>query len=124
MVAAALLLSLVVAGFASAVHAAGIQQMYVCDGDPLVAELHAGAVDAADIPNRSSGTLPGAYVVLQWRNITLQLPRTNNAGPPSYSDGRWRWQQGTDLTAPTLAQRRGSIEVYNCTQSDNTLDSN
>jgi hypothetical protein len=40
-------------------------QHYLCDGEPLLAEIHNGAVDAIDIPNSSAGTVPGAFVVLQ-----------------------------------------------------------
>ncbi|MFM7512093.1 MAG: hypothetical protein ACKO3F_01795 [Cyanobium sp.] len=86
---------------------------YLCDGDPLLAEVYAGAVDAADIPNSVAGTVPGAYVVLQWRGLSLQLPRTNNAGAPSYTDGRWWWSPA-DPQAPEFRQRRASITTYAC----------
>lgn len=89
---------------------------YVCQGEPLVAELNAGAVDAPGIANSSQGTAPGAFVVLHWHGLTLQLPRTNIAGVPSYSDGRWWWQVN-DPDQPTFAQRRGSIEHYSCTRA-------
>ena len=91
-------------------------QHYLCGGDPLVATVHNGAVDAADIPNSAGGTVPGAFIVLQWRGVTLQLPRTNNAGSPSYTDGRW-WWQAEDPQRPVFAQRsgwNGSLEPYSC----------
>jgi len=96
--------------------ATGISQHYRCDGDPLVATAHSGAVDAADIPNSSAGTLPGAFIVLEWRGVSLQFPRTNNAGSPSYSDGRW-WWQALDPDHPDFAQRRGDWESYACEAS-------
>ena len=86
---------------------------YLCDGDPLIAQVFAGAVDAAGIPNTAAGTAPGAYVVLSWRGVSLQLPRSNNAGAPSYTDGRW-WWQAEDLAHPAFRQRRGSVESYSC----------
>ena len=88
-------------------------QHYLCDGEPLLAELHNGAVDAIDIPNSSAGTVPGAFVVLQWRGISLQLPRSNNAGQPSYTDGRWWWSS----PAPDqieFEQLRGTVHSYSC----------
>ena len=88
-------------------------EAFLCDGDPLVAAVHIGAVDAPDIPNSASGTVPGAFIVLQWRGVSLQLPRTNNAGPPSYSDGRW-WWQALDPEHPEFAQRRSEWENYSC----------
>lgn len=93
--------------------ATGISQHYRCDGDPLVATAHSGAVDAADIPNSSAGTLPGAFIVLEWRGLSLQLPRTNNAGSPSYTDGRW-WWQAEDEDQPEFAERRGAVHNVIC----------
>ena len=91
-------------------------QHYRCEGDPLLAEVHAGAVDAPGIPNATGGTVPGAFIVLRWRGVSLQLPRTNNAGTPSYSDGRW-WWQALDPQHPDFAQRRGDWEAYRCDAS-------
>ena len=92
---------------------AAAAEHYFCGGDPLSAEVIAGAVDAPGIPNSSEGTVPGAFIVLQWRGVSLQLPRTNNAGVPSYSDGRW-WWQALDPDQPDFAQRRGDWESYRC----------
>jgi hypothetical protein len=79
---------------------------YRCDGEPLIAQVNNGAVDAFDIPNVAAGTVPGAFVVLQWREITLQLPRTNNAGAPSFTDGKWWWSL-EDPAHPRFQLRRG-----------------
>jgi hypothetical protein len=86
---------------------------YLCEGEPLRAAVYAGAVDAVGIPNTVAGTPPGAYVVLQWRDLNLQLPRTNNAGPPSYTDGRWWWSP-VDPQRPEFKQRRAAVEIYAC----------
>jgi hypothetical protein len=86
---------------------------YRCDGDPLIAEVHQGAVDAPGIPNSDGGTVPGAFLVLRWRGLQLQLPRTNNAGTPSYTDGRW-WWQALDPDHPDFAERRGGVTRFAC----------
>lgn len=92
---------------------------YRCAGLPLTATLHGGAVDDPSIPNRSGGTLPGAFVQLQWQQagepIALQLPRTNNAGPPSFTDGKWWWSI-EDPDHPRFRLRRGGgdIEDFVC----------
>lgn len=86
---------------------------YLCEGEPLLAEVFAGAVDAPGIPNTAAGTPPGAYVVLAWRGVSLQLPRTNNAGAPSYTDGRWWWSP-VDPEHPEFRQRRGGVQTYAC----------
>lgn len=86
---------------------------YRCDGDPLELRAFDGPVDAAALPNRSAGTSPGAFVVLQWRGLSLQLPRTNNVGVPSYTDGRW-WWSSVDPDHPTFRQRRGTVQSFSC----------
>jgi hypothetical protein len=85
-------------------------ETYSCNGETLIASLHTGAVDDPLIPNRSGITLPGAFVVLEWQQQVLQLPRTNNAGAPSFTDGRWWWSL-EDQDHPDLRQRRGLGDV-------------
>ena len=89
---------------------------YVCDGDALSATIDRGAVDAIGIPNSVDGTVPGSFVVLEWRDLHLQLPRTNNAGAPSFSDGKY----GLDLSmtgfsgdeSDLLSQRSNTSDHY------------
>jgi len=88
---------------------------YICGGDPLLARTENGPVDAVAIPNISAGTPPGAFVVLEWRGISLQLPRTNNAGAPSYTDGRWWWSL-ENPNQPRFRLRRGAIEEIPCSR--------
>lgn len=92
-----------------------VARAYRCDGEPLSALLVPGAVDATDIPNTLAGTLPGAYVVLRWRGVQLQLPRSNNAGTPSFSDGKWAWSN-SDPDHPLLRLRRpgGDLQDFAC----------
>ena len=89
----------------------------MCDDDPLELELLRGAVDPIGlpdaIPNTLENTLPGDGVLLSWRGVTLQLPRTNNAGTPSYTDGRWWWRED-DPDHPEFFERRGTIIRYSC----------
>ena len=87
--------------------------LYRCDGDLLEVRAFDGPVDAEAIPNRSAGTSPGAFVVLQWHGLSLQLPRTNNAGAPSYTDGRWWWSP-VDVDHPEFRQRRGTVQSFSC----------
>lgn len=92
---------------------APMEQRYVCAGDPLIARLDNGAVDTLAIPNVSGGTVPGAFVVLHWRDLSLQLPRTNNAGAPSFSDGKWWWSV-EDPDHPRFLLRRGAVQEFDC----------
>ena len=90
---------------------------WICDGDRLSVEIMRGAVDltglAEGIPNTLEGTLPGDGVLLRWRDVELQLPRTNNAGAPSYTDGRWWWRV-VDQSAPEFWERRGTVIRHQC----------
>ena len=90
---------------------------WICDGDRLSVEITRGAVDvtglAEGIPNTLEGTLPGDGVLLRWRDLELQLPRTNNAGSPSYTDGRWWWHV-VDASAPEFWERRGTVIRHQC----------
>ena len=113
------LLSLVVALLVllvtPAASAAAVPERYLCDGDGLEAIFHNGAVDASEIPNSEGGTVPGAFIVLRWRGLSLQLPRSNNAGIPSYTDGRW-WWQAVDPDRPNFREDRGSVKTYLCSR--------
>ena len=90
---------------------------WTCDGETLKADLIAGAVDPTGlkqgIPNTLAGTLPGDGVLIRWKQLELQLPRTNNAGAPSYTDGRWWWRV-EDLEHPEFLERRGSVITHRC----------
>jgi hypothetical protein len=97
---------------------------YRCDGTLLTATLHRGAVDDPSSPNSTGGTLPGAYVVLQSSGLNLQLPRTNNAGAPSFTDGKWWWSL-EDPDHPRFLLRRGlgDIESLACERDHGSLTS-
>ena len=88
-----------------------------CEGDLLSVERISGAVDprglVQELPNQLDGTLPGDGILLRWRELTFQLPRTNNAGTPSYTDGRWWWRE-EDPQHPEFFERRGEITRYSC----------
>ena len=95
-----------------------VSAAWICDGDSLTAEpiqlgQEAFGAIAEPIPNSAEGTVPGDVILLRWRGVTLQLPRTNNAGAPSYTDGRW-WWQAVDPEHPDFRQRKGGIVSYAC----------
>jgi hypothetical protein len=54
-------------------------------------------------------------VVLRWRGVQLQLPRSNNAGAPSFSDGKWAWSE-LNPDQPMLRLRRpaGDLQEFAC----------
>ena len=88
----------------------------MCDGDRLSVEIKQGAVDLTGLKQGIPNMLEepsGDGVVLRWRDLELQLPRTNNAGSPSYTDGRWWWRV-VDASAPEFWERRGSVIRHQC----------
>jgi len=91
-------------------------QSYRCDGEPLTALLVRGAMDEATIPDPSNAVVPiGGYVVLQWQGISLQLPRTNNAGSASFTDGKWWWSlEDQDHPRFRLRGGLGAIQDFAC----------
>jgi hypothetical protein len=94
-------------------------QAYVCDGDPLIAELVRGPMDDPAIPDPSAAPVPvGGWVVLRWRELSLQLPRTNNAGQASFSDGKWWWSL-EDPARPRfrLRQPLGDPREFTCVEA-------
>lgn len=105
-------LSLLILLTATSAHASSsATQHFLCGGDPLDAfEFYCG-LDAVDIPNSNEDRVPGAFIVLRWNKSSIKLPRTNNAGVPSYSDGRWR-RRTLDPDHPDFAQQRGKVGLY------------
>jgi len=94
-------------------------EAYLCDGEPLTALLVKGPMDEPAIPDPSTGPVPiGGNVVLAWRGLSLQLPRTNNAGPSSFSDGKWWWSL-EDPAHPRFRLRRpfGDIQDFSCARA-------
>ena len=89
---------------------------YRCDGDPLTALLVKGAMDEPTIPDPSDAPVPvGGVVVLRWRGLSLQLPRTNNAGQASFSDGKWWWSlEDPDHPRFRLRQPLGEAQEFAC----------
>jgi hypothetical protein len=95
---------------------------YLCEGDPLTAELVRGPMDDPSIPDPSAAPVPvGGWVVLRWRGLSLQLPRTNNAGQASFSDGKWWWSL-EDPTHPRfrLRQSLGDPRDFACVEATPT----
>jgi hypothetical protein len=89
---------------------------YLCDGDPLTAELVRGPLDDPTIPDPSAAPVPvGGWVVLHWRDLNLQLPRTNNAGQASFSDGKWWWSlEDPEHPRFRLRQPLGEVRDFAC----------
>lgn len=95
-------------------------QTYRCDGELLTAQLFRGAMDEATLPDPSTAPVPiGGYVVLQGRDLSLQLPRTNNAGPASFTDGRWWWSlEDQDHPRFRVRQGLGNVQDFACDRLD------
>jgi hypothetical protein len=89
---------------------------YRCEGELLLATTLRGPVDDPSLPDPTTGPVPmGGFVLLDWGQQHLQLPRSNNAGAASFTDGRWWWSL-EDPDHPSFRRRGpgGAIESFAC----------
>ncbi len=87
-----------------------------CDGEVLKATIRnnlngdfARVIDLEQVDQ-------GAFVVLDWKDISLMLPISFQAGEISFTDRKWLWsyqdnEQGLHVESPRLAQRIPSGEI-------------
>ena len=66
----------------------------------------------------------GAFIVLEWRDVSLMLPISFQAGEISFTDKKWLWsyqdnESGLRMDNPRFAQRlpSGDIVEHECEAS-------
>ena len=88
-----------------------------CDGEPLVAIIRNNLNGDFALVNDLENIDQGAFVVLEWKKISLMLPISFQKGEISFTDKRWLWSYqdqrlGLHETTPRLAQRLPSGEIF------------
>ncbi|GCE65892.1 NAD/FAD-dependent oxidoreductase [cyanobiont of Ornithocercus magnificus] len=94
---------------------------FTCDGALLNAtirnSLDRGITQVDDLEKIDEGS----FVVLRWKNISLMLPVSFQAGEISFTDKSWLWsyqdsKRGLTVNTPRFAHRlpTGSIAEYEC----------
>ncbi len=87
-----------------------------CDGENLTVVIRNNLNGNFSLVSDLAKIDPGAFVVLDWKSITLMLPVSSQKGEMSFSDGKWLWsykdnERGLHEKEPRLAQLMPSGEI-------------
>ena len=92
-----------------------------CDGDRLTAVIRNNLNGDFLITDDISNIDEGAFVVLNWRDISLMLPISFKVGDISFTDKKWLWsykdeKNGLRMDEPRFAQLlpNGDIQEFSC----------
>ena len=85
-------------------------QRFVCDGELISATIRNNFNGDFSLVNDLENVDPGAFVVLDWKNLSLMLPVSFQKGETSFTDRRWLWsyqdnEKGLHEDNPRFAQR-------------------
>ena len=90
------------------------QSLFICDGEPLEATIYNNQNGDFVVVKPKDMIDAGGFIVLNWRDSSLMLPRTFNAYETSFSDGKWWWgYKNSDL--PSLRYKKGIAKVQEFT---------
>ncbi|KGG15002.1 MULTISPECIES: hypothetical protein [unclassified Prochlorococcus] len=94
---------------------------FECDGDTLTATIRNNLNGDFAVVHDLQLIDEGAFVVLEWKKISLMLPVSFQKGEISFSDKKWLWsyqdnQNGLHEETPRFAQRLsdGSVIEHKC----------
>ena len=94
---------------------------FTCDGEPLQATIRNNLNGDFALVNDLEKIDQGAFVVLEWKKISLMLPISFQKWEISFTDKKWLWSYqdqklGLHENTPRLAQRlpSGQIREYEC----------
>ena len=87
-----------------------------CDDEPLTATIRNNLNGDFAVTTDLEKIDQGAFVVLEWKDVSLMLPVSFQKGEISFTDRKWLWsyksnEQGLHKDNPRLAQRLPSGEV-------------
>ena len=87
-----------------------------CDGAALEATIRNNLNGDFLIVTDLEKVDQGAFVVLEWKDISLMLPISFQQGEISFTDRKWLWsyqdnEQGLHEESPRFAQRMPSGEI-------------
>ena len=97
---------------------------YICDSSPLEVAIYNNLNGDYRVASDLNNIDLGAFVVLKWKDYSIMLPRTFNAGEVSFSDGRWHWsytdhENHIDVENPKFMHvlQKGQMQEYECEYS-------
>ena len=87
-----------------------------CDNDLLNATIRNNLNGDFALVNDLEKIDQGAFIVLEWRDVSLMLPISFQAGEISFTDKKWLWsyqdnENGLRMDNPRFAQRIPSGEI-------------
>ena len=92
-----------------------------CDGYNLSVTIRNNLNGNFEVINDLEKIDQGAFVVLDWKDISLMLPVSFQKGEISFTDRKWLWsyqdnEEGLHEDSPRLANRlpNGEIAEYEC----------
>ena len=89
---------------------------FTCDNYPLNATIRNNLNGDFALVSDLEKIDQGAFIVLEWRDVSLMLPISFQAGEISFTDKKWLWsyqdnENGLRMDNPRFAQRLPSGEV-------------
>ena len=89
---------------------------FTCDNYPLNATIRNNLNGDFALVNDLEKIDQGAFIVLEWRDVSLMLPISFQAGEISFTDKKWLWsyqdnESGLRMDNPRFAQRLPSGEI-------------
>ncbi len=98
---------------------------FKCDNDLLTATIRNNLNGDFALVSDLNKIDQGAFVVLDWKDISLMLPISFQAGEISFTDKKWLWsyqdnETGLHEDSPRLAQRlaNGDVVEHECKLPD------
>ena len=87
-----------------------------CDGEMLNATIRNNLNGDFALVNDLEKIDQGAFIILKWRDVSLMLPISFQAGEISFTDKKWLWsyqdnENGLRMDNPRFAQRLPSGEI-------------
>ena len=96
-----------------------------CNGDRLSAIIRNNLNGDFAITNDLENIDKGAFVVLNWRDISLMLPVSFKVGEISFTDKKWLWSYKDEKVGLRMKEPRfahvlpdGEIEEFSCKAID------
>ena len=92
-----------------------------CDGDKLTTVIRNNLNGDFALTNDLENIDKGAFIVIDWRDISLMLPVSFKVGEISFTDKKWLWsyqdeKNGLRMDHPRFAHLlpNGEIQEFSC----------
>lgn len=101
---------------------------FICDGELLTATIRNNLNGDFAVVSDLEEIDEGAFVVINWKKISLMLPISFQAGEISFTDNKWLWsymdnKRGLHQDSPRFVQRlpNGELIEHSCNSNENHI---